>query len=190
MNWENLRTCCLKGLKHGDTTCPVCGRKLVIEDYQIKPTTKGLKATLLIPFIALSLNSCERTEHFETGIVKDKLENKVFVTPEDDTTKVYRIIDFNLDMRRKAMQNLYLNIKKGDTLTWFNYKHKKYTITAMTHANLPKFNIQECNVIYVNGVKPRKLPNLLKQQKLDQQKKEMGLQQLKAQEEYNKARSR
>jgi hypothetical protein len=148
------------------------------------------KSTLLIPFITFTLNSCERTEHFETGIVKDKLENKVFVTPEDDTTKVYRVIDFNLDMRRKAMQNLYLNIKKGDTLTWFNYKHKKYTITAMTHTNLPKFNIQECNVIYVNGVKPRKLPDLLKQQKLEQQKKEMELQQQKAQQEYNKVRSR
>ena len=149
---------------------------------------KSLKLSLLIPFASLVLNSCYRTSHFETGIVKDKIENKVYMSPEEDTTSVYRIIDFNQDLHRRSMRNLYLNIDKGDTLTWFNYKHKNYTITAMTHSNLPKMNIQECNIIYVNGVRPRNLPNLLRQQKLEQKQRELELQKQKAQQEYNKTR--
>ena len=35
MNWEKLRTCCLKALKHGETECPACGRKLTIQDYNL-----------------------------------------------------------------------------------------------------------------------------------------------------------
>ena len=114
MNWENLRSCCLKGLKHGDTTCPVCGRKLFIEEQEVKPTANGLKATFLIPFIAFTLNSCNEADYYETGIVKDKIENKVYMSPIDDTSTVYRVIDCDTITKsyRRANKNLYLNMNQ------------------------------------------------------------------------------
>lgn len=188
MNYENLRTCCLKGLKHGETTCPVCGRKLVIEEQEVKPTTNGLKATLLIPFIALSLNSCT-SDHYETGIVKDKIENKVYMSPVDDTASVYRIIDCDTITKsyRRANKNLYLNMNKGDTVVWYNYDDQQYIIPAMTTyysgGIIGKTTRSVFNVVSVNGVRPHDLPNLLKKQRIEQQNK-------KAQQEYNRVKGR
>ena len=189
MNWENLRTCCLKGLKHGETTCPVCGRRLTLfNEPEVKPTANGLKATLLIPFIALSLNSCT-SDHYETGIVKDKIENRVYMSPVDDTSSVYRIIDCDTITKsyRRANKNLYLNMNKGDTVVWYNYDDQQYIIPAMTthHSGgiIGKSTYSVFNVVTVNGIRPHDLPNLLKKQQIEQQNK-------KAQEEYNSVRSR
>ena len=111
MNWENLRTCCCKALKHNQTECPVCGRKLIPEQ-TVQPTNNGLKATLLIPFIALGLNSCNESNYYEKGIVKDKIENKVYLTPLDDTTNVYRILDCDTTIKahRRTVKNIYMNM--------------------------------------------------------------------------------
>ncbi|MBR2247675.1 MAG: hypothetical protein IJ880_11770 [Bacilli bacterium] len=189
MNWENLRTCCLKGLKHGETTCPVCGRKLVIEEQEVKPTTNGLKATLLIPFIALTLNSCNETDYYESGIVKDKIENKVYMSPINDTSTVYRVIDCDTITKsyRRANKNLYLNMNKGDTVVWYNYKNKEYVIPAMTTyysgGVIGKTTRSVFNVVSVNGIRPHNLPNLLRKQEIERLNQ-------KAQQEYNNVKGR
>ena len=89
-DFEKFNTCCYKALKHNEEVCPVCGTRVIPQ--QVVRTANGLKATLLIPLFAFTLNSCER-DYYEVGIVKDKIENKVYLTPIDDTTDVYRIIN-------------------------------------------------------------------------------------------------
>lgn len=185
MNMENLRTCCLKALKHGETECSVCGRKLTLQDYRVKPTTNGLKATLLIPFIALTLHSCDENNYYEKGIekgiVKDKIENKVYLTPLDDTTTVYRIIDMGNITSRRTLENMYLNMNKGDTVHFYNLNNK----TEVRASYQRKSGIiggyhRVYNVIDINGVRIVNLPNLLRQKELEQKAKQAQLQYEKA----------
>ena len=180
MNWENLRTCCCKALKHNQKECPVCGRRLVPYD-NVKPTTNGLKATFLIPFIALSLNSCNEQDYYEKGLVKDKIDNKVYLTPVDDTTTVYRIIDMGNITSRRTLENMYLNMNKGDTVHFYNcgnktevraFYQRKSGIIGGSHSVY--------NVIDINGVRIVNLPNLLRQKELEEKAKQAQLQYEKA----------
>lgn len=159
------------------------------ENYQVKPTANGLKATLLIPFIALTLNSCNETDYYESGIVKDKIENKIYMSPMDDTSTVYRIINCDTITKsyRRSTKNFYLNVNKGDTLVWYNYRNKEYVVPAMTTQNsggiIGKSTYSVFNVVSVNGVRPHNLPNLLRKQEIERLNQ-------KAQQEYNNVRSR
>ena len=72
-------------------------------------------------------------------------------------------------------------------LLWYNYDNQQYIIPAMTthHSGgiIGRSSYSVFNVVSVNGIRPHDLPNLLKKQQIEQQNK-------KAQQEYNKARSR
>ena len=76
------------------------------------------KTKLLIPLFALTLYSCK--DSIETGIVKDKIDSKVYLTPVNDTDNVYRVIDFNQGYYDHTTKNLYLNMNTGDTVAYYN----------------------------------------------------------------------
>jgi hypothetical protein len=125
---------------------------------------KVSKTAMLIPLFALSMHSCKESN--ETGIVKDKIDNQVFLTPVNDTNYVYRVIDFNSSDRKT--KNIYLNINKGDTILFHNINDN---IEVRASQYFPKGIIGSSSTLYnvlsINGVPYDSLPDLIYKQKHD-----------------------
>lgn len=150
------------------------------------------KSTLLIPFITFTLNSCEEVpEWCEYGIVKDKIENKVYLTPLDDTTSVYRVINMGEYMHKsEKLQNIFLNMHKGDTVYVFNKKHKGEIPAEITYFSGRSGFHTSYNVIKINGVRINKLPDLVKEEKIKEEMRKAKLESERIQKEYEKAKGR
>ena len=181
----NETSCCDKAMKHGETLCPVCGRDLYKKP-AVKSMSNGLKTFFLIPVVMLSLNACDNAESHETGTVKDKIGNCVYLSPINDSNSVYRVIEFDTThyMYGGTSLNILLNINKGDTLQWYNAGGTKYKIPAMYRYKSGIIGYATGNNIsFVNGTNVYKLPNLIKQRTKIQQ-------QMQAQKEYNNIKER
>ena len=123
------------------------------------------KTTLFISLFAFTLQSCERTK--ESGIVKDKIDNKVYLTPVNDTNNVYRVIDFNQGCHDRTTQNLYLNMNRGDTIEYYNNGATEIipTYTYEAGGTFSRRTDTGYNIHTINGVGLRDLPDLVKKQK-------------------------
>lgn len=142
------------------------------------------KTTVLIPLFALTLHSCESTK--ESGIVKDKIDNKVYLTPVNDTDNVYRVINFDRAYKDCTTKNLYLNMNRGDTVVYYNMGNNTEIIPSHHHRHTgiiggSRHTVYSINSI--NSVNYRDLPNLVAKQKEDEAVK-------KLQEEFEKAKQR
>lgn len=124
------------------------------------------KTTLFISLFAFTLQSCERTK--ESGIVKDKIDNKVYLTPVNDTDNVYRVIDFNQGYHDHTTKNLYLNMNTGDTVAYYNNSKNTEIIPSHHHRHtgiIGGSNYTTYSIITINGVDIYHLPDLVKKQK-------------------------
>lgn len=131
------------------------------------------KTTMLIPLFALSMHSCRDTR--ETGIVKAKIDNQVFLTPVNDTNFVYRVIDFDKARHDRKTKNIYLNMNSGDTVLYFN-EFDKVEIRASWngHVGILGGGSVYYNVFSINGVRVDSLPDLVYKQKQDAKIKELN----------------
>ena len=137
------------------------------------------KTTLLIPLFALTLHSCK--DNKETGIVKAKIDNKVYLTPVNDTDNVYRVIDFNQGRNNRVTKNLYLNMNHGDTVT-YNNRYGGVEIIPAEYDHALFGGGLFYYVKSINGVGIHSLPDLVKKQKEDEAIKQL---QEKYQEDLN-----
>ncbi len=134
------------------------------------------KTTLLIPLFALTLHSCKNKE---TGIVKDKIENKVYLTPVNDTANVYRVINFDKGVQDHRTENLYLNMNVGDTIEYYNASGNTEIIAAYNYEAggiISRRTDTGYNILTINGVGRRDLPNLVAKQKEAEAIKQLQLQ--------------
>lgn len=134
---------------------------------------KFSKTYMLIPMFALSLHSCN--EVHETGIVKAKIDNQVFLTPVNDTNYVYRVIYFDHSYKNNTTQNIYLNINNGDTIL---FRNNKDNVEVMASTYFPKGIIGSesvsYNILSINGVHRDSLPDLVYKQKHDAEIKRLN----------------
>ena len=137
------------------------------------------KTSLLIPLFVLTLHSCDDSE---TGIVKDKIDGKVYLTTVNDTNNVYRVINFDRAYKDYTTKNLYLNMNKGDTVVYCNHARRTEIIPSERNSSLfgggTYYKIKS-----INGVGRYDLPNLVRKKE-----EETAIKQL--QEEYKKAKQR
>ena len=133
---------------------------------KLNTSFKISKTTMLIPLFALTMHSCKESN--ETGIVKAKIDNQVFLTPVNDTDYVYRVIDFSEMYHNRKTKNIYLNINKGDTILFHNIndnvevKASAYFIKGIIGSEYTLHNI-----LSINGVLCDNLPDLVYKQKYD-----------------------
>lgn len=122
------------------------------------------KTTLFIPLFALTLHSCQDKE---SGIVKDKIDNKVYLTPVNDTANVYRVINFDKGVQDHHTENLYLNINVGDTLEYCNSGNTEIIAAYKYEAGgiFSRRTDTGYNILTINGVGRHDLPNLVAKQK-------------------------
>ncbi len=138
------------------------------------------KTTMLIPLFALSMHSCRDTR--ETGIVKGKIDNQVFLTPVNDTDYVYRLINFNNVNRDRQTENIYLNMNKGDTVLFYNFDGDvEVEASCYSSAVIGSTSRYYYNVVSINGVHRDSLPDLVRKQKHDAEIKALN-------EKYNNLR--
>ena len=126
---------------------------------------KFSKTYMLIPLFALSMHSCNECN--ETGIVKDKIDNQVFLTPVNDTDYVYRVIDFDRANKDRQTKNIYLNINKGDTILFHNVGDKVEIVASYHTSSVLGSGHNWFNVLEINGVRRDSLPDLVYKQKRD-----------------------
>jgi len=140
---------------------------------QFGSSFKISKTAMLIPLVALSMHSC--TDEHETGIVKDKIDTEVFLTPVNDTSFVYRVINFDRITVDKKTKNIYLNINKGDTVLFSNCC-KAIELKASVY-NRPIYYVggyTQYAVKSVNGVYIDDLPDLVHKCEQDDKIKELN----------------
>ena len=135
---------------------------------KLNTSFKISKTTMLIPLFVLSMNSCRDKDVQETGIVKDKIDNQVFLTPVNDTNNVYRLIDFDKAYNNRKTKNIYLNMNKGDTVVFSNNTGEVEIIASRYHHGDFAVVGHVCyRVISINGVHCSNLPDLVSKQKQD-----------------------
>ncbi len=132
---------------------------------KLNTSFKISKTTMLIPLFALTMHSCNEAN--ETGIVKDKIDNQVFLTPVNDTDYVYRVIDFDNARRDRITKNIYLNINKGDTVLFHNIGDNVEVRASYYHRALLGGGHRYYNVLSINSVRCDSLPDLVRKQKHD-----------------------
>lgn len=143
------------------------------------------KKTLLITVCALTLNSC--ADEYESGIVKDKIDNKVYLTPVDYPDVVWRVINFDCGVEDEETLNLYLNMNIGDTIKYV--KKGSAEIMPSYHQKVKtgifgdRWHVIYYNVHSINGVNRLSLPNLVRQKRELEEIKRL-------QEEYKKAKQK
>ena len=134
---------------------------------------KFSKTTMLIPLFALSMHSCNEAN--ETGIVKAKIDNQVFLTPVNDTDFVYRVITFNEARKDRKTKNIYLNINEGDTILFHNDGGDAVEIrSSCYHSAILGGGHRYYNVLSINGVRVDSLPDLVYKQKQDAEIKRLN----------------
>lgn len=171
MGFQDFNTCCYKAFKHGETTCPVCGSNL-FDANQVLSKLSKVKAAVLVPVFALTMHSCNEVN--ETGIVKDKIDNQVFLTPVNDTNYVYRVIEFDDIRKDRQTKNIYLNMNRGDTVLFHNYKDAVEVKASYYHSAILGGGHRYYNVLSINGVRCDSLPDLVYKQKYDAEIKRLN----------------
>ena len=140
---------------------------------KLNSSFKFSKTTMLIPLFALTMHSCEDVQ--ETAIVKDKIDNQVFLTPVNDTDYVYRVIDFDKAYKDRKTKNIYLNMNRGDTVVFSNNSGDVEIVAShYHHGGFAGTGQVYYKVISINGIHRNNLPDLVHKQKQDAEIKKLN----------------
>lgn len=109
----------------------------------------GNRKLALLAMLAMSSSAFSQS-YINSGIVTSKQGNDVFLKSLDGSNPFFRVISFDMGCKDDMTKNIYLNMKVGDTVYFYdNTYYDKYVVIPSKEK---KYNNRTCVQYFINSI--------------------------------------